>query len=1034
MRKFLQFILSTIIVLLCTFEMYAQQRTVTGKILDENNQPLIGVTINVKGTERGVVTNASGSFSIRVSKGETLEITHVGYETKKVIIGESNSLEIILKTQSGQLEEVMITAEFGLKRLAKSVGSSAQTVRVSDITESGRGNFISALQGRVSGLNVSSTSGAPGASTTVVLRNVTSISGNNQPLYVIDGVPMNNSTYDPLNSVVGGSSNELWSVRNLDFSSRGNDFNPEDIESLTVLKGAAAAALYGSDASNGAIVITTKKGRAGKGRVSYNNMFKWDQAYGYPDMQNKYANGNYGVTNYYNTSRFGGLYPGSVAFYDNIGAVLQTGFMQRHNLSVEGGSDKATIRASGSFQDARGVIKTTSDTRINLSINGQAQINQWLKFEGSMQYANTGTNKALRGTDGPLYRAMLWPIVDDMSMYLNADGSHMKTPDYYIDGDLLNPLYGLYKNKFYDKSDRFLSNVAFTLTPTKKTFLRAQLGWDVGTQTYTASRHPYYAAYNNGVGNYNLTHDNFSNPTVNILAGYNNKFFDDKFSFSAQVGYHQLQNGISRVVVDGSKFIITDMQSINNTDVATQNAAQRNTKRRIQAVSGQFEFGYKSQAFLTFRGRNDWSSTLPVDNNTYFYPAVEGSVVLSDIPALKSINKVFTYLKLRGAVARVGKDANPLAIDPQLIPTNLAGGGFRYDFTGPNKNLVPEMNTSKEIGFELRAFKNRLNADFTYYRTRCENQIVNGFRLSYATGFVLNNMNVGSFSTHGWEAHIDGDILKQNKGFTWNLGLNASRAKSMVDYLPENVTEYYNAYTWNSGNLRNGIMRGYPVTTITGLAYLRNSAGQKLIDPTTGLPIVSSTWSVLGDREPKLRFGITNSLSYKAFTLTALFEGRYKATVINGTKRSMMSNGTSWESVDLRQTGPYIFNGVLRDGKENSKTPTVNTISVDYRIYGASIYGGNDEDWVDKNVNYLRLREARLNYRLPASLLGKTKVISSATAFVSGNDLLTWTNYTGIDAVGNTLSAAAGGTGGEGYDIWSLPNPRGIAVGVMVNF
>ena len=626
----------------------------TGKVLDENNKPLVGVSIKVKGTDRGVVTNSSGSFSVRASKGETIEITHVGYEPKKVVVGESTSLDIILKTQSAQLEEVMITAEFGMKRLAKSVGSSAQTVSPSDITESGRSNFVTALQGRVSGLNVVSTSGAPGASTTVVLRNITSISGNNQPLYVIDGVPMNNSTYDPLNSLVGGSSNEIWSVRNLDFSSRGNDFNPEDIESLTVLKGAAAAALYGSDASNGAIVITTRKGRAGKGKVSYNNMFKWDQAYGYPDMQTKYANGNYGVTNYYNTSRFGGLYPGGMQFYDNIGAVLQTGFMQRHNLSVEAGSDKATIRASSSFQDASGVIKTTSDTRINLSITGQAEIKPWLKFEGSMQYANTGTNKALRGTDGPLYRAMLWPIVDDMGVYLNADGSHMKTPNYYIDGDLLNPLYGLYKNKFYDKSDRFLSNVAFTFTPTKKTFLRGQVGWDVGTQTYTSSRHPYYAAYNNGVGNYNLTHDNFSNPTVNILAGYNDKFFDDNFSFLPRSGYHQLQNGISRVVVDGSKFIIADMQSINNTDVATQNASQRNTKRRIQAISGQFEFGYKSLAFLTFRGRNDWSSTLPLDNNTYFYPAVEGSVILSDIPALKSIDKVFNYLKLRGAVSESG--------------------------------------------------------------------------------------------------------------------------------------------------------------------------------------------------------------------------------------------------------------------------------------------------------------------------------------------------------------------------------------------
>src|SRR5690606_1315641 len=288
--------------------------------------------------------------------------------------------------------------------------------------------------GRVPGLNVTSTSGTPGSSTTVVLRNITSISGNNQPLYVVDGVPMNNSSFDPLGGMAGGGG-DTYSVRNLDFASRGNDFNPEDIESITVLKGAAAAALYGSDASNGAIIITTKKGQAGKGRVNYSNYFKWDKAYGYPDMQTKYANGAYGTTNYYYTARFGGLYPEGMQLYDNIAAILQTGTQQRHNASVEVGTDKATIRAGFSQLNQEGVVKTTDYGRTNLSLSGQAQITDWLKFEGSLQYTKTGNNKVMRGTDGPLYRAMLWPIVDDMSNYLAADGSHMKVPDYYIDED-----------------------------------------------------------------------------------------------------------------------------------------------------------------------------------------------------------------------------------------------------------------------------------------------------------------------------------------------------------------------------------------------------------------------------------------------------------------------------------------------------------------------------------------------------------------------------------------------------------------------
>ncbi|TYP91161.1 TonB-linked SusC/RagA family outer membrane protein [Sphingobacterium allocomposti] len=992
--------------------------------------PVPGVTVSVVGTSYSTQTDANGRFRINAQRGSTLRFTNVGYRSKDVVVGTGNEIVVSLEAQEAAIEEVLVTAEFGVKRTGRAVGSSVQQIDGATISESGRENFISALAGRVPGLNVTSTSGSPGASTTVVLRNITSISGNNQPLYVIDGVPMNNSSFDPLGGMAGGGSG-TYSVRNLDFSSRGNDFNPEDVESVTVLKGAAAAALYGSDASNGAIIITTKKGRAGKGRVNYSNYFKWDQAYGYPDMQTKYANGNYGTTNYYFTSKFGGLYPEGMQLYDNIAAILQTGYSGRHNISVEGGSDKATLRAGFSQLNQDGVVKTTGYDRTNLSLAGQAQITDWLKFEGAIQYTKTGNNKVLRGTDGPLYRAMLWPMVDNMENYLAADGSHMKVPDYYVDEDLLNPLFALYRNKFFDKSDRFLSNVALNLTPVKNTFVRAQVGWDVGMQTFETSAHPYYANRNAGLGQYNLVQSNFSDPTVNIIAGYNNKFFNEKFSLSGQVGYHQLENAITRSAVNGTTFLVPDFQSINNTDPATQTATQRNTKRRIQALSAQFELGYNNIAFITLRGRNDWSSTLPIDNNRYFYPAIEGSFILSDLEFMKAIPAI-NYVKLRGSLAQVGKDAGPLEIDPQLETTGLTGGGFKYGTTGPNPNLRPEMTTAHEAGLDLRMFNNRLNASFTYFGTRNDDQIVKGFRLSYATGFVLNNMNVGSFKTWGWEGHIDGDIIKVPDGLTWNLGVNASRGFSKVLYLPENVTEYYNAYTWNSGNIRNGIMTGQPITTLTGLAYERNNKGDILISPTTGLPITSSVWSVIGDREPKLRFGVTSSLTYKSLRLSALFAGRLGATVVNGTKRTMMTNGTSWESVALRESGPVVFDGVLRDGNENSDNPTRNTIALDYRTYGATIYGGADEDWLEKNVNYLRMQELRLSYRLPQRFLSKAKIISGMDIYFVGNDLFTWTNYSGIDAVGNTVSAAAGGTGGEGYDVWSLPNPRGFSVGLSL--
>jgi hypothetical protein len=364
----------------------------------------------------------------------------------------------------------------------------------------------------------------------------------------------------------------------------------------------------------------------------------------------------------------------------------------------------------------------------------------------------------------------------------------------------------------------------------------------------------------------------------------------------------------------------------------------------------------------------------------------------------------------------------------------LTGGGYKYGFTGPNKNLVPEITTSKEIGIEGRFIDNRLNADFTYFKTHCDDQIIKGFRLSYGTGFVLNTLNVGTFETWGWEAHVDGDILRMGNGLRWNLGLNASHTDSEVVYLPANVSEYYNAYTWNAGgNIRNGIMLGYPVTTITGNDFTRNKAGDVLISPTTGLPVVNANTSVIGNREPKLRFGFTTNLSYKGLRLSAMFAGRYKTNVVNGTGRLMTQSGLSWESVDQRESGPFIFNGVLQDGNEDSPTPTKNTIAVDYRIYN-TLYSGCDASWIEKDVNHLRLQELRLSYNVPAKWLIKTIVLSQANVYIQGNDLVTWTNYSGIDAVGNTVSAAGGGTGGESIDSWSLPSPRGYSLGLSVTF
>ena len=1009
--------------------------TVKGNVIDADGEPLIGVSVSIKGTTNGVLTDANGNYTITANSGSTLVFTYVGYKTQSISIGSKNSINVTMESNATELGEVEIVAEFGLKRVARAIGSSVQNVKASDIIESGRDNFISALQGRVSGMNVVSSGGAPGASTTVTLRSLTSISGNNQPLYVVDGMPMNNSSFNPSS---GFAKADAYASRSLDYSSRGNDFNPEDIESLTVLKGAAAAALYGSNASNGAIIITTKKGQPGRGKVSYSNSFRWDTSYGIPRQQTKYANGAYGMTDYLKAARFGGLFPDDTQFYDNVSAILQTGFTSKHNVSVEAGTEKLSLRAAASFTDQTGVIKTTDYSRSNVSLAGKADINKWMKFEASMQYAGTTNTKARKGDTGPLYQAMRWPIIDNMLDYLAPDGMHMRYPDRYVDGDVVNPLFYLYKNKFYDESDRIIANAVAIVNPTTNTFFRAQIGWDVGAQTFETSEHPYSTTYNYNVlpgqgGVYNLAKSNFSDPTLNFIAGFNDAFFKDKLTISAQVGYHQLENSVTSLSSYGTKYAVTDLASINNCDPATVSSRKRSTIRRIQAISGQVELGYNNMAFLTLRGRNDWSSTLPINNNSYFYPATELAFVPTELSFMKPISGVVNYLKLRGAVAQVGKDAGPLEINPELIPTTWTGGGYKYDFTGPNLNLKPEMTTSWEVGLEGRFLNDRIVADFTYFNTRCNDQIVKGFRMSYAGGFVLNTQNMGSFKTWGWEGHIDGDIINQN-GIRWNVGVNLSHTGSEVLSMP--VKEYYDAYTWNSGNLRNGVVVGYPVTSILGNDFKRNEKGEVLISPTTGLPLISSALTPLGDREPKFRVGITTAFTYKNFRLSAMFAGKLNAMVINGTKRYMMQNGSSWESVEKRENGAVIFKGIVEDGLENTANPTVNNISVAYGGYSSTVYSGADPDWIEKDINYIRLQELRLSYTIPAKTLKKLwgGLISYASVYVSGNDLYTWTNYSGIDAVGNTVSASAGGVGGEGYDTWALPNPRGITCGLSLTF
>ncbi|MDR2651478.1 MAG: SusC/RagA family TonB-linked outer membrane protein, partial [Prevotellaceae bacterium] len=732
----------------------AQTKTVTGTVVDEKGEGLIAVSVFVQGTKIGNYTDAKGNYTLNnVPEKAVLVFSSIGYSTQTIAVGDRGIINVTLIEEATALEEAVVTAEFGLKRVARSIGSSVQNVKAEEIVESGRDNFITALQSRIAGISVTSSGGTPGSSTNIVLRSVTSISGSNQPLYVIDGVPMNNSTFDPL----GFAGPELFSARSLDFATMANDINPEDIESMSVLKGAASSALYGADASNGAIIITTKKGSSGRAKVQYATSVRFDNAYGYPEIQTKYANGRYGTTNYYFTSRYGDLYPEGTVLYDNFKALLQTGQTTTHSFSVDGGNEKFTLRASGKYLEQTGIVKGTDYTRLNMAIAGKAEVTKWLQIDGSMSYTETTNTKVEKGNYGPMPKTFNWPSVDDMSVYLDADGKHMRSPDYYTDGDLINPLFAINKNKLYDENQSFTASYTLTLKPVAGWYIMAKAGVNANFYSYEAGVHPYSASYNDGKGTYSIVNGRTLYPTITLLTGYNLQIKD--FEFGVQFGYNQLERVTHNLSSYGTNFMVIDFMGLNNCDPESFETQTRNTTKRLQALFGQFEASYKNMAYLTLRGRNDWSSTLPKENRSYFYPALELSFIASELAFLKD-NPVVNYLKLRAAVAQVGKDPDPLAIYPALQATTIAdvssgsyGGGYRYGYTGPNTALKPEMTTEYEAGFEARLLNNRLNLDFSAYTRTCENQYVKGFRLSYATGFVLNNMNVGTFDTWGWDFH-----------------------------------------------------------------------------------------------------------------------------------------------------------------------------------------------------------------------------------------------------------------------------------------
>ena len=1018
-----RFFIALLSLTLVSAPVFAQQRTITDKVTSEQGSPLSSVSVAVKGTSLSTTTNSQGNYSIAAETGQVLQFRLIGTALLERTIGAEDVINVQLRRVAMDLDAVVVTA-LGETASRRSIGTAQQSVRGSEIEQTQRENLFNALPGRVAGVDVTSTSGVPGASTSIVIRGVSSISSSNQPLIIVDGLPMDNRTVNTGLLASDKSATTAFSNRGVDFSNRASDMNSDDIETLTVLKGPEAAALYGIDAANGAIVITTKRGHAGGGwqlRVGT----RIEKTGVKPELQRAYGPTTAVDGTTLNFLYFGAPYAPGTQFYNNVSGFLQTGVSQNYDLSFSGGAADNTInyRLGTALDKQVGVVPNSGYNRTNVTGASQARINSWLTTDLSMTYTYTANDQVYKGDAGPLMGLMVWPQDDDAKNYLTPAGTRRRLTALSAAAENDNPYYNVEKNPITARTNRLLANVGFVVSPFSWGNIKTNLGSDSYTNQNQLVRDPGSAigyTFNGLLDQADVITRNLS--ALTILNVYNRPV-TQSLSISGLVGNQVTALKTTTDAATGINWLDPNFISMNNT--STRSTLNTIEQRRVVSFFGQAVFDYKNFWYLTLTGRNDWTSTIPHPRNSFFYPSISSSFVFSD--AFPSVRRFVTG-KLRLGFAAVGKDARPYAYRPALQYKTTAFGGYGYDFWGPNLALRPEFKKSVEGGMELSFFDNRLGLDATAYRAVTKDQIVNDIRGSYGTGFILFNLNGAETRSRGLELTVRGTPITKPT-FSWDVTMNWTSAGSIVTSLPHDLPESYVSDTWLYGNVRNGTMPGLSTLSLTGFYYLRNNQGKLLIDPATGLPIRSTTFIDAGyDRQPDFTIGLGNTFRYKRFTLDFLLDIRKGGDVFNATQHYLTTHGLSMETLDRDQ--PRVLDGVLRDGRENSANPTPNNIVIVPSVQTAYYTNMSEELYIEKDINWLRLRDLTVRYELPGRLVGAR----NASVYLTGTDLFLITNYSGFDPIVNGNTAAVGGSGAVGMDFGNFPMPRAVNFGVSVGF
>ena len=1030
-------------------------RAVTGLVTSGTDKsPLPGVTVLVKGTTTGTTTGSDGRYAVQAAPGAVLVFSFIGYTSIERTAGADGAVDVALKESTTGLDEVVVTA-YNIAQDKRELVTAIQEVKAKDIIDSRQTNVVNALQGKVAGVTITSSGGAPGEGAAIVIRGGTSLDGDNQPLFVIDGMIMDNSSFQESTAPGGGSAFNGLLGRSVASANRAGDLNPEDIASMTVLKGPAAAALYGLRAANGAVVITTKKGVAGRTTLSYRTQYSVDEVNRLPKLQGEYGRGSGGIPDPTTRLSYGPRFGANETVYDNLGSFYRTGRSFQNFLNMSGGTEKVSFAVSASNLQQTGVTPNSDYDKSTVRLSGSAAISSKLTVGGAAQYLTSGGTRPIQGpglfgsSGGFMLSLLNWPRNDDARNYLNPDGSRRRLTALGsgTDTDADNPYWTVERNPQTDRTNRFIGNVNLGFKVAPWLTLSHNIGSDLYTSRTTSVRAPGTSQIGNQFGGLAETVEQTRLLTATSLASFAHRL-NENLSGTLVLGNTIEENKNQGVDYIGLIFQNPDFVGLNNT--VNRGALQRDATRRLIGNFARLSTTFYNQLFLELQARYDQSSTLPrpdegkIFGKGFLYGSAGLGYEFTKTLGLDQ-NNILNYGQLRASVAEVGKDTGPYRVISPLTQNQFIGGGLRNDFFGSNPNLKPERTRTYEAGVKLQFLKNRLGLDFNYYYSRTRDQLI-APRVSQSSGKILQYINGGIVTNEGQEISLTGTPIKSATGFTWDIIANFYHNTNRVEALPDPLTVVFQSDAFVTNVHQGGSYPGRPITGLGATDFVRvtdpNSPDfGKVIIGASGYPSPSTAFTYAGNRAPRFTTQLTNTFTYKGLSLTSLLDFRVGGVVINGNDWYQTTVGTSLRTADRYKqavfegvVAPLNPDGTVKRNSDGSVTYSPNTRSVELtQAYYANILGGAGKAFVEDG-SWARLRYVTLSYGLPARLLGHTKFIKSAELSVTGRNLVLLTNYTGADPETAAAGAGVRGGGSSGFDYGNVPATRGVDMGLRVNF